>query len=187
MGEINFMIMSSTLDIINRDLVGLPRGDSTLLRLVEFRPRSESFADVVLSCSISPNDPDNPNSWKHEQIVKWPPQQGFSQSEAGQNFNEIGGGVGYFHRFTVDFQLFYNEIGASRDRAIESAWIILARIQSAIVKDRSVYPKIGVDDFGRKLVRWDKAVTGLEVLPKGSSEEVFIQAKMWLQFEAYHE
>jgi hypothetical protein len=187
MAEIHEMIMNATLDIIKQVQSTLEPEDLTRLRLIEMRPRSEEFADVYLSCSIAPNDPDDPAGWVDEQIIRWPQQQGVNSPEdAGRNFNEIGGGVGYHYRFTVDFQLFYNELGTPRDQALRSGLVILTRIQTAIVRDRAIYRKLR-DDFGHKVVRWDKAVVKRELRPAGSNEETFLKGKMWLEFQVYQE
>lgn len=185
--EINFMIMQATLDLIRQVQQNLEQDDPTRLRLIEPRPRSEEFADVYLSCSISSNDPDDPGAWVSEQILRWPTQQGLNSPEdSGRNFNELGGGVGYNLRFVLDFQFFYNELGTPRDVALQAASIILTRIQAAIVRDRSVYRKIK-DDFGNRMVRWDKAVVKRELRPAGSNEETFLKGKLWLEFQIYQE
>lgn len=177
------LIIKEFLELVSSLSVSLQDGDPTKIYLVEQRPRSEAFADLITSCNMGTNDPEEPGGWVHEEITKWPPKQDPFAQDYGTNFNEIGGGQGWFLRYTARFRFFYNELGTDRETAVSSSNIILSRIVKAVqTTDRFIKLK---DDFGTTMVRADKAVKRYEIIPAGSSEEVNIQAKMWLQFEVY--
>ena len=184
--EISILIMEAVLELIKAEMRELQTDDPARLRLIEFRPRSEDFADVYLSCSITPNDPDDPGDWEDQEITRYPSKQGVYEQDYGRNFNEMGGGQGFDYRFSLSFRLFYNELGIPREEAISSARIIMARIKTAIMRDRVHLAGLR-DDFGAKLVRWDKGVKVMETTPAGSAEETFVNAKMKLSFEVYQE
>ena len=184
--ELSIMIMDATLELIKSELSELERGDPTKLNLVEFYPRSEDFADRMLSLSISTNDPKDQGGWEDVEITKWPPKQDPYSQDYGKNFGEMGGGQGFSLRFVLMLRLYYNEMGTSREKAIAATRIIMARIKTAILRDRKVYRSLR-DDFGAQVLVWHKAVKKMESLPAGSAEETFTKAKMYLQFEVYQE
>jgi len=189
--EISYMIMQRLLRIINADLTGLDDSDPTKLRLVEIRPRSEEFADMVLSCSIATNDPDSPGGWEDVEITKYPQRQNAWGDNFGRNFNEIGGGQGFERRFTLFFNLYYSEMDVSRDDAARASRIIMSRIQKALVSNHAAPAELRIaglrDDFGNLVISTDKAVKSMETTPAGSSEEVSIRGKMRLSFPTYNE
>jgi len=181
-------LMQTVLDIIHLTVTGLERDDPTRLRLVEMRPRDEGFADALLSCSISHNDPDNIEEWNDEEAV-WP----------GNDYNntrrylEIGGLNQYFNlRFTVDFVLFFQELGLTSDAATRAAEMIMARIHHQMLiegqkRKGRFAPFFRADDFGQMLVNATRSVKRMRMLPQGSDEETFFKGKMWLQFETIYE
>ena len=184
--ELSIMIMDATLKLIIAEMEELEQGDPTKLNLVELRPRSEDFADRLLSLSMSTNDPDDPGGWEDVEITKWPPKQDPYSQDYGKNFGEMGGGQGFSLRFTLGMRLFYNEMGTTREEAVASARIIIARIKTAILRDNHIFRGLR-DDFGAQVTVWHKAVKRTEALPAGSAEETFVNAKMYLQFEVYQE
>jgi hypothetical protein len=184
--EISILIMEGILKLITAEMSELEADDPARLRLVEFRPRSEDFADQLLSCSIAPNDPDDPGGWEDTEITRYPSKQGVYEQDYGRNFNEMGGGQGFDYRFSIGFRLFYNEMDINRETALASARIILARIKTAIMHDRIHLAGLR-DDFGSQIVRWDKGVKTMETTPAGSAEETFVNMKMKLSFEVYQE
>ncbi|MCP4709971.1 MAG: hypothetical protein GY869_15210 [Planctomycetes bacterium] len=186
-------LMYAILDIINQTLTGLERDDPTLLRLVEIRPRSEEFADVVLSCSVSPNDPDDPGGWLNEEAA-WPGN--VYNPDASRSPIEMTSGQWVNFRYTVDFTLFYQdfETPLSPEEAMVASQTILTRIHSAIIVDgeaqagKSRFAELHRGDpWGNKLVWANKAVKKSNMLPRGSAEEAFYKGKMWLQFGVYME
>ena len=180
--ELSSMIMEAVLDLIVNEMKELKPDDPTRLNLVELRPRSEDFAERILSLSMSPNDPDDPGGWEDVEITKWPPKQDPYSQDYGKNFGEMGGGQGFSLRFTLGMRLFYNEMGTSREEAVASSRIIIARIKTAILREREIFVRMR-DDFGTQLLVWHNAVKRTETLPAGSAEETFIIAEMYLQFE----
>ena len=190
--EISYMIMARLLRIINHDLTGLDDNDPTKLHLVEIRPRSEEFADMILSCAIATNDPDSPNDWEDREITKYPVRQNAWGDDFGRNFNEIGGGQGFERRFTLTFNLYFSEMNTDRDTAIRASRIIMSRIHRAIIANHLVDdPELKIaglrDDFGNYVISSDKAVKSMETIPAGSMDEVSIRGKMRLSFMVYNE
>lgn len=183
--------MQRLIRIISNDVAGLDDTDPTKLRLVELRPKSEEFADMILSCSIATNDPDNQGAWEDVEITKYPQRQNAWGDNFGRNFNEMGGGQGFERRFTLFFNLYYSELDVTRDEAIVASRIIMSRIQKAIVSNHNADPDLRIaglrDDFGNLVISTDKAVKTMETIPAGSSEEVSIRGKMHLSFPVYNE
>lgn len=182
-------LMYVILDIVNQTYTGLPLEDDSRLDLVEIRPRSEEFADVPLSVSISPNDPADSTGWMHTEITS--PGAEYNKYE-GTKFVELGLGQPWNYRYTVDFTFFFQERGFSREKALEVAMLILARIhQAVILEGENGRGKIAQlrrgDDLGFHLVRGSNAVKRYYVVPRGSRDETLYRGKMWLQFEAYLE
>jgi hypothetical protein len=181
-------IMQTVLDIIHQTVTGLERDDPTRLRLVELRPRAEEFADVSLSCTISHNDPDDWDKWNDEEAAA--PGSAYVYY-SGKRHLETGLNQPMNLRFTVDFVLFFQDLGLTSEKAIKAAEIIMARIHHAILWEGQHRGRFGPlhrgDDFGHKVVNATRAVKRMRMLPQGSDEETFFKGKMWLQFETLYE
>lgn len=181
-------LMQAVLDVINQTVTGLERDNPERLRLVEIRPRAEEFADLSLSCSVSHNDPAAPEQWNDEE-----------QAAPGSDYNyfsgvrhlELGNNQPLNVRFTVDFTLFFQDLGLSSDRAIKAAEHIMARIHHRFLiegQQRGRFkPMFHGDKFGHKLINANRCVKRMRMLPRGSDEETFLKGKMWLQFETLFE
>jgi hypothetical protein len=182
-------IIRVLLDIIHETHTGLEREDRSRLELIEIRPRSEEFADVPLSCSISPNDPADPIFWVDEEPV--PPGQKYNTYPVAAA-QEMGLGQYFNLRYTIDFTLFFQDLNVSRDEALIASQKILSRIHRAIIEEGAKRGgKLAAlrrgDEFGHKLVRATNAVKRRLMLPRGAKEETFYKGKLWLQFETYFE
>ena len=180
--------METVLQVINGLMDNKDDSDPTRLRLVELRPKAEEFADLILSCSISHNDPDNPNDWNDEEI---PPLMG-DNYQPGRLFLELGQNQAWNLRFTVDFTLFYQDLGVSSKVAIQSSEAMLAEISHAlfmagITREGAFRPLFGADQYGLRVINASRCVKRIRILPQGSDEETFFKAKLWLQFEALRE
>jgi hypothetical protein len=188
---ISTMIIEALLQIIRATHPGTlnePVDEHSQLDLVEIRPKSEGFADVPLSCSISPNDPADSEGWVDEENIA---QSSFRYNPwSGSAFKEMGSGQFFNIRFIVDFTLFFQEMGLSRDEAMQAANLILARIHRAIQLAGSERKGalIGLrDSFGTHLINPNNAVKKRRMLPRGSDEETFYKGKLWLQFDVWME
>ncbi len=184
--EISLTLIQILLNIIHQESTGLDRDDPTRLRLIEVQPRSEEFADLILSCSISPNDPDNPDDWLDEEIVS--PGNKYN-IQGSKSYLEIGGSGQFFNlRFTASFTLFFQDLGIDPDVALESSRLIMARIHRAVLREGSsrrgaFSSAYRTDDFGVRLTNASRAVKKRVMLPRGSSDEAFYKGKMYFQFE----
>jgi hypothetical protein len=181
--------MYTVLDIIHETYTGLPREDSSRLDLVEIRPKSEEFADVPLSASVSPNDPADEDGWRDAEIAS--PGAQYNQYDSAK-YIEMGLGQYFNLRYTVDFTFFFKQRGANRDQSLVTSQLILRRIHAAIVRESDVRKgKLAKlrqkDDLGFHLVRGSNAVKATRMLPRGSRDETLYRGKMWLQFEAFLE
>jgi len=182
-------IMRVLLDLVHESYADLPRDDRSRLELVEIRPKSGKFSRVKLSCSISPNDPADPDSWLDEEITS--PGKEYNAYSATQ-FIEMGLGQYYNFRYTIDFTFFFMNAKMSREESLEVAQLILVRIHQAVLQaGERVGGAFGVlhksDDFGFKLVRGGNAVKKRQLRPGGSDKKPLYRGKMWLQFETYIE
>ena len=181
-------LMQAILDIINMTMTGLKRDDPTRLRLVEMRPRAEEFADLLLSCSVTHNDISSTEQWNDEE-----------QAAPGSDYNyfsgvrhlELGNNQPLNIRFTVDFTLFFSELGLNSDKAIRAAEEIVARIHHRFLIEGQQRGRFGQlytgHRYGHKLVNANRCVKRMRMLPRGSDEETFLKGKMWLQFETLYE
>ncbi len=184
------MLMEAILDIIHNSYTGQPAqpADLAQLELIEIRPRSEGFADVPLSCSVSPGDPADSDGWVDEEMQS--PGSKFN-AYGGRQMIETGLGQPFNLRFTVDFTLFFQEIGLTRKQSLVVSQTIISRIHKDIILAGSTrngrLANIRRDDFGTSMMRSQNAVKRRRMLPRGSEEETFYKGKMWLQFEVYME
>jgi len=181
--------MKTILDVIHQTYTGLERDDPTRLRLVELRPRDEGFADAALSCVVSHNDPDNWDKWNDEEAAA--PGSDYAYY-SGKRHLETGLNQPLNIRFTVEFTLFFQDIGVASDKAVTAAETILARIHYAFLVEGQIQkgkfgPLYHGDDFGHKIVNATRCVKRMRMLPQGSDEETFFKGKMWLQFETLYE
>lgn len=181
-------IMQTVLVIVQGLMADKSDADPTRLRLIELRPKAEEFADLILSCSISHNDPENPSDWNDEEI---PPLMG-DNYQTGRTYLELGLNQPWNLRFTIEFVLFYQDLGVSSKVAIKSAEQIIAEIglalyQAGISREGAFRPLFGSDSYGMRLTSASRCVKRVRILPQGSDEETFFKCKMWLQFEALRE
>lgn len=188
MSVLALQIMETVLSVINDLMKDKEDSDPTRLRLVELRPKAEEFADLILSCSISHNDPENPGDWNDEEL---PPLMG-DNYQPGRVFLELGQNQAWNLRFTIDFTLFYQDLGVSSKVAVTSTETMIAEIGHALFVAGSIprgrfRPLFGADDYGMRLTNASRCVKRVRILPQGSDEETFFKAKMWLQFEALRE
>jgi len=180
-------LMQTILDIIQEEHSGLPRDDKSKLSLTEIRPRSSEFSKVALSCSIAPNDPSDPDKWLDEEMTN--PGAAYN-AYPGKQYTELGIGQFYNTRFTIDFNLFFQNLDADKIEALESAQLIFKRIHHAIIREGDVrngkFARLRkADDFGHHLVRSNNAVKKKQLRPGGSGKKTLYKGKMWLQFETY--
>lgn len=191
MTTIDYLIMQRVQDFINDIFKDDDPKSPAKPRWIEKRPRNEDFADKALSIWISTGDPENPGSWQNEAVVAWPVQKGAMTPEySGRNFNEIGGGQGFYHRFTIGFFLLYTEIGKKREVALTAGNTMINRVHSAFVNiPFSQKYFMGLKDDYRAIIShgWDKAVRKIEMTPSGSEEDTIMRGKIWLEFIVYHE
>lgn len=179
--------MDAVLKLITESIEGLEGDDPSKLRLVEYYPRSEEFADLMLSCSISPNDPNDPGGWADQELIDRPSFLMAPAKEYGRGKLEVGGHSQHFlRRFLLELRLYYGELGVPRDEAIAAARLITGRIQRAIIADNK-YLRGLKDELGARMMVWNTAVKRVETIPSGSKEETMIKAYMHLSFEVLHE
>jgi hypothetical protein len=183
-------LMYVVMDIIHETYTGLPASDHSKLNLLQLRPRSEAFADVPLSASIAPNDVANSRDWRNEEMT-WPGSK--YNTNSSKDLVEVGGLGGYYNfRYTVDFTLFFQELGLTPDEGLVAAMSIIMRIIHAImVESERQGGKLAklrkADDLGFSLFRSSNAVKAWHMIPRGSDQEVLYRGKAWLQFEVEKE
>ena len=178
------MIMETLLKVVQITVDDLADDDPSRLRLVELKPRAEEFADLGLSCSISHNDSDDQEQWNDEEAAAPGSQYAYY---SGKRHLELGLNQPWNMRFTIDFQLFYQELGIDTIEALAAAELMIARIHHAFAllgesRNNIFGPLYKGDYTGNKLIDATRSVKRSRVITQGSDEETFLKAKMWLQF-----
>jgi len=186
---IDYLIMEATEKMLKHVFRDLTEKSPIKPRWIEMRPRNEDFADRALSIWISTNDPENPGSWQNEAILAWPRQKGNMRPDyAGRSFNTLGGGQGFYRRFTLGFFLLFTELGIPRQQALVAGNAMMQRIHNGFINPAVSRKFFGVlSDKYVTIVDYDKAVQKTEATPSGSEEDTIFRGKIYLEFAVYHE
>lgn len=181
MNELTTMLQERLLSLVMDTTNALPDDDPAKLRWMEIGPRSENFADEILSCEVRHNDPSNPGGWRDSEVQYWP---NTDLSNKRNPIQELGGiNQGFTRRFTLVLQLFYSELGLDDTIAGPAAAQMMKRLHVAFLRagqDRRGFMGLR-DDFGEQVVATN-IVKHTELLGSGSSTESNYRGRFWLEF-----
>ncbi len=178
MRELTTMLAEKLLLLVREAVDELPPDDPARLRWIEQGPRSENFADELLSLEVRHNDPSNPGSWRDQEVQYWPNTDLSDRKNAVQ---EVGGiNQGYMRRFTMVLQLFYSELGLGKEVAGPAAAEMMKRIHVKLLRASRAQLRLR-DDFGEQVIPTN-IVKHSELLGSGSSNESNYRGRFWIEF-----
>jgi hypothetical protein len=138
----------------------------------------------VVSILIHPNDPEDPDGWKHAIITENPTAMQNPWGEAAfrvpMGMYEIGGGEHWWRRFTIELQMFWMNKALTRSEALALSHLVLGRAEEAI--------KEGINTFGACQDEWGERPWGVFVkssrcLERGGPDTDWIwNGRIWVQF-----
>lgn len=158
--------------------------DDSKALLVRVGRLQEDPTKNVVSVLIHPNDPDNPDDWRHE-VMKMDPfavQNPYGEAIPVSNVGmyEVGGGAHWWRRFTVDLKMFFGVKTLAREEARELAQNVLGRAEEAL--------KEGMSTLGTQQDGWGEScvqvyVTSSRCVERGGPTKDWIwDGKIWVQF-----
>lgn len=137
--------------------------------LVKFGPLQQDPGQNGINITIYSNDPNKVLDWSHRRIETWP-----TKSTVGavrtlpQGFNPIGGGQGFFRRFTVEGRIFLNQTDEDEEGRDEMAQLVLSSLEYHLnTTDR--FRSTPTDSFKEKVIGGFYPVVESELIGGGES------------------
>jgi hypothetical protein len=155
---------------------------------VKIGPLQENPQSAGVNITVQPNDPDEPGKWRHSIVSRWPegnPMAAFRQLPGGMH--ELGGGLGFNRRFTVELQIFLGRAAVEDESEnLQLAGLVFSACEYALLTDGRLGPSIGPDSFGEKVMRCDNNVIAYSELTGGGLSGIY-RGKIWLEIKTYRD
>lgn len=160
-----------------------PSDDSRAYLVRAGRLQANPVTNVV-SILIHPNDPNDPDGWRHEIVSENPTTMqnpwGGAAFRVPLGLYEVGGGEHWWRRFTVELTMYWMHKGLNRSTALELSHRVLGRAESAIKEGRATFGPLK-DDWNEQ--PWGWYVRRSRCVERGGPDVAWIwDGKLWVEF-----